>query len=98
MKVIFDKLASEELNDACEYYELQVVGLGGKFREEIKRGLRSIKRFPEIGSTERGDIKRYILHKFPFKILYSLEKEYIYIIAIAHMHREPSYWVERINL
>jgi hypothetical protein len=23
--------------------------------------------------------------------------DHIYVIAIAHMHREPSYWVNRIN-
>lgn len=97
MKVIFDDLANEEFNDTFEYYELQVEGLGQKFQEEIKRGLRSIKRFPEIGVVERGYIKRYIMHKFPFKILYSFEKNYIYVIAIAHMHREPNYWVKRFK-
>lgn len=97
MNVIFDDLANEEFNDAVEYYEFQVEGLGKRFKEEIKRALRTIKRFPEIGVVEEGDIRRYILHKFPYKILYSIEKDYIYIIAIAHMHREPNYWIKRIK-
>ena len=97
MKIIFDELANEEFNDAVEYYEFEVEGLGNKFKEEIARALRTIKRFPEIGIIEEGEIRRYILHKFPFKILYSIEKNYIYIIAIAHMHREPTYWINRIK-
>ena len=95
MKVIFDELAQEEFNDAIEYYEFEVEGLGKKFKEEIKRAFRIIKRFPKIGVVDEGDIRIYILHKFPYKILYSIEKDYIYIIAIAHMHREPNYWLKK---
>ena len=65
MKVIFDELAKEEFNDAIEYYEFEIAGLGKRFQEEIKRTLRTIKRFPKIGVVEEGDIRRYILHKFP---------------------------------
>ncbi len=97
MNVIFDDLANEEFNDAVEYYEFQIKGLGKRFKEEMIRALNTIKRFPEIGVVEEGDIRRYLLHKFPYKILYSIEKDYLYIIAIAHMHREPSYWIKRIK-
>ncbi len=96
MKIIFDDLASEEYKDAIEYYEIEIKGLGKRFKAEIKRALRNIRKFPAIGSIEGGDIKRYILHIFPYKILYSIEKDYIYIIAVAHMHREPTYWINRI--
>lgn len=97
MKIIFDDLATEEFNDAIEYYEFEVEGLGKRFKAEIKRALRTIRRFPRIGVIEEGDVRRYILHKFPYKILYSIEKDYIYIIAIANMHREPNYWIERLK-
>ena len=50
---------------------------------------------PEIGSLESKNIRRYLLHKFPYKILYSNQKDHIYVIAVAHMHREPKYWVDR---
>ncbi len=95
MKVIFDKLAKKELDDSIEYYEIEIKGLGIRFREEIKRSLRIIKKMPKIGSPESENVRRYILHKFPCKILYSNEKDHIYIVAIAHMHREPKYWTNR---
>ena len=97
MRIIFDKLAKEELDESIEYYEIEVKGLGRKLREEIKRALRIIKEMPQIGSFESEDIRRYILHKFPYKILYSIEENYIYVLAIAHMHREPRYW-NRISI
>lgn len=97
MKIIFDKIAKLELEDSAAFYEVQVAGLGRRFREEVKSGLRRIKENPETWPKERGDIKRYLLHTFPYKILYSIEKDYIYIIAIAHCHRRPDYWIDRFS-
>lgn len=96
MKIIFDELAKKEYRDGVEYYEFEIKGLGNIFKKEIKRALRNIQKFPTIGPIEENDIRRYILIKFPYKILYSIEKEYIFIIAITHMHREPNYWINRV--
>lgn len=96
MKIIFDKLAQVELDDASEYYELEVPRLGSRFREEVKRGIRIIREYPDAWAKEKDDVRRYLLHKFPHKILYSIEENYIYIIAIAHCHRRPDYWIDRI--
>lgn len=97
MTVIFDRLAKIELDDGKEYYEMEVTGLGERFKREVERAVNIIKKMPEIGSSESENIRRYILHKFPYKVLYSIEKGHIYIIAIAHMHREPMYWINRIK-
>jgi plasmid stabilization system protein ParE len=96
MRVIFDELAKIELDDGREYYEMEVTGLGKRFKQEVKRAINIIKKMPEIGSPESENIRRYILHKFPYKVLYSIEKDHIYVIAIAHLHREPTYWINRI--
>ena len=96
MDVILDKLAKLELDDAAQYYELQIPGLGIRFEEEVKLGIRRILEYPNAWAVEKEDIRRYVLHKFPYKIFYSIEKRYIYIIAIAHGHRRPNYWIERV--
>ena len=95
MVIILNEFAVEELKDAVEFYELQLEGLGKRFNHEIKSALRSIKKNPDTWPIESGDIKKFILHKFPYKILYSIEADYIYVIAIAHMHRRPQYWIKR---
>ena len=97
MRVIFDDLAKIELDDGKEYYEMEVIGLGKRFKQEVKRAINIIKKMPKIGSPESENIRRYILHKFPYKVLYSIEKDHIYVIAIAHLHREPMYWINRIK-
>ena len=97
MRVIFDELAKIELDDGKEYYEMEVIGLGKRFKQEVKRAINIIEKMPKIGSPESENIRRYILHKFPYKVLYSIEKDHIYVIAIAHLHREPMYWINRIR-
>lgn len=97
MRVIFDELTKIELDDGREYYEMEVTGLGKRFKQEVKRAINIIKKMPKIGSPESENIRRYILHKFPYKVLYSIEKDHIYVIAIAHLHREPTYWINRIR-
>lgn len=44
----------------------------------------------------KKDIRKCIVNKFPFNILYSIEGDYILVIAIAHHHRSPDYWIDRI--
>ena len=44
----------------------------------------------------KKDIRKSIVNKFPFNILYSVENDYILVIAISHHHRSPDYWVDRI--
>ena len=95
MEILFDELARQELDDAVEYYELEVPGLGARFRKEVKHGIQRIREYPAAWTRELINVRRYPLHKFPYKILYSIERDYIYIMAIAHCHRRPNYWIDR---
>lgn len=95
MKIIFSKFAKQELDDAVAYYELEFKGLGKKFRNEVKKAVERIAEFPEAWSMERGEIKKRLLHRFPYKLLYSIEEDHIFLIAIAHQHRKPGYWIDR---
>ena len=93
MRVLFSQLAKQELDDASQYYEIEFQGLGKRFRAEIKMAAKRIAEYPEAWSVERGDIRKCLLHKFPYKLLYSIEKDHIIIIAVAHQHRKPEYWL-----
>jgi plasmid stabilization system protein ParE len=94
MRVIFSKYARQELEDAVHYYELEYSGLGGRFKEEVGRAALRIAEYPRAWSVERGDVRKCLLHKFPYKLLYSIEGDHVFVIAVAHQHRRPDYWVE----
>lgn len=96
MKIEIAKIAQQEFNESKQFYEIEQAGLGIRFENEIKNAISHIKKSPSIWSFERGEIRRYILHRFPYKILYSIQEDTIIILAFAHQHRKPDYWIDRI--
>ncbi len=96
MKIEFLPEAKAELDEAIEYYELQVKGLGATFKSVAKSTIKRISTFPTAWSVVCPDIRKCIMHKFPYTVLYSIEEETILIIAIAHQHRYPNYWSDRV--
>lgn len=91
--VVFHPLAKQELADATAYYEEQRLGLGLEYLEEVENSVNLLKLYPEAGSKVRGSIRRLILPRFPYSLLYRvLGDDQIRILALAHHKRRPQYW------
>jgi plasmid stabilization system protein ParE len=95
MRFEFSPEAKAEFEDGERYYKRQFCELGVRFRADIKDALARLRHWPLAAPVERGDIRRMILSRFPYKLLYSVEGDCIYIIALAHLHRAPDYWIGR---
>jgi plasmid stabilization system protein ParE len=95
MRIEFSPEAKSEFDDAERFYERQVAGLGARFRHDVKEAINRLRQWPFAAPLERGDIRRLTLSRFPYKLLFSVETDYLYIIAVAHQHRSPTYWIER---
>jgi plasmid stabilization system protein ParE len=89
MRVIFSPEARQEFDEAEQYYDRQVPRLGERFRAEVRSALPRIRAWPLSYPIERGEIRRLTFSRFPYKLLYSVEADHIYIIAVAQHHREP---------
>lgn len=98
MKYSFLPEAQKELDQQVEYYERKQPNLGEDFIEEvllaISRAMNNPKAWPEIAP----DIRRCLIHRFPYGILYHFikGKQEIVIVAIMSNHRKPGYWKDRI--
>lgn len=95
MRILFSPEAKVEFDDAERYYERQIPGLGARFRTEVRDTLTRLQHWPLAAPVEQGDIRRLLLIRFPYKLLYTVEPECIYITAVAHQHRAPDYWAGR---
>ena len=95
MRVIFTRIATQELEDAVRFYELEYSGLGRRFKDEVRKAALRIAEYPKAWSIERGEVRKCLLHKFPYKLLYSVEADHVLVIAVARQHRKPDYWVDR---
>lgn len=97
MKVEFLRLAQTELDDAFAYYELQQVGLGFKFQQTVSDSLSRIVNYPTAYQKVGKYSRRCVLHKFPYGVIYQYREtqQAILVVAIAHLHRQPDYWLSR---
>ena len=97
MRVVFSPEARDDFEDAARYYDAQRPGLGDELRREIRNFLPKLRNAPLNFPAVRGDIRRLMLERFPYKLLYSVESDYVYVIAVAHSRRSPDYWINRVG-
>jgi plasmid stabilization system protein ParE len=97
MKLAFSELARDELAEAKRYYNQQQPGLGEQFQHEAEIAAKRILEHPLAWQFEHAPFRRFLLDRFPYKMLYIVEDDNILVIAVSHQHRQPDYWVDRIN-
>ena len=87
-----------ELESARSWYEEKSKNLGSDFLDEIDRAISNISESPEIWPKyyDLKDVRRFLIHRFPFGIIYRYNKIEIQIIAVSHLSRQPGYWKERL--
>jgi len=97
MKAEFHPRASEEIIETTAYYEGEVPGLGDRFIAEVERIVEVLCDQPNIGQSVGEELRRILLARFPYSLIYSIESERIWVIAVAHHRRRPGYWQDRID-
>jgi len=95
MRIEFHPDAFAEYQAAVAHYEDRRPGLGARFILAIEKALESIRQAPERWPILEDDVRRRLTRVFPFAVLYTIEREYILVVAIMHCHREPGYWRRR---
>ncbi len=66
------------------------------FLEAISRAIDRVSQSPGRWPRHLYDTRRYVLHKFPYSIIYIEILGGVKVIAIAHASRRPGYWKSRI--
>ncbi len=95
ISVVFDPDARSEFLSVVQYYEECQKGLGQRFRIVVESALDKIIESPFRYRIIQAPFRRYLLQKFPYTIIYSIEPDHIRIIAVSHTKRKPEYWVNR---
>ena len=97
MKVEFLETAQTELDQAFQWYEIQQQNLGKQFLNEFDAAVRRIVAYPEAYLLIEKEIRRCLIKRFPYGVWYGIEADKIIVIAVAHLHRQPDYWLSRIK-
>ena len=71
--------------------------LGYQFAIEIVVAVEQIKATPGIWPVLDDQVRRCLIHRFTYGVIYSVDeqKSELLILAVMHLHRQPGYWSER---
>jgi plasmid stabilization system protein ParE len=95
VKIRFLTFAQQEIDEAYVWFENRSPGKGVEFLDELDRAVRLVSAYP-LASPEIGPgVRRCIFAHFPYALLYGVENNTIVVVAVAHAHRRPDYWVDR---
>jgi len=94
--VRFLAVARQELDDAFVWYERQSSGLGYEFLDEIDRTIHRITAYPDSCSELDPGLRRALVNRFPYGLVYGQDVGAVIVVAVAHLHRKPRYWMSRV--
>ena len=97
MIVEFHPEAAHEFIEAAAYYESAARQLGSRFIFAVEAAEALISVHNEIGQETESGFRHFVLAEFPHSIIYSLEPDRVWIVAVAHHKRKPGYWLERVS-
>jgi len=89
--------AQAEFLDQIAYYSETRTGLGTRFAQAVEAAVARAAAFPNAGSPTRSRVRRVLVRRFPFSVVYRPEADGIVVFAIAHHAREPGYWEPRLE-
>ena len=94
-RLSFHALAQQELGEATAFYSKESPALAYAFLDEVDYALTQIREFPDSCPLLSRTVRKKLLRRFPYNVLYSVRSDAIRILAVAHQKRRPFYWRSR---
>jgi toxin ParE1/3/4 len=99
MKIIAHPEIYYEMEYYRSWYEEKAERLGTDFLKEVDYAIKRICESPQTWPWYDKDleVRKFLIHRFPFALLYKYKRDQIQIIAVADQRREPGYWKDRLT-
>ena len=97
MKYVFHPEALTEYSEAVQYYTEQRVDVAQAFIDAVEEAVYRLRDSPNRYPAINGEIRRCLTRKFPYGILYTIEPDFILILAVMHCRKKPGYWKSRLE-
>ena len=91
-RVEFHPEAQAEFIAAARFFEGKAEGLGLDFIDMVQRASLRLLQFPHSGRPVSRRVRRLLVPRFFYGLLYRVETGRIFIVAVAHPRRRPGYW------
>jgi plasmid stabilization system protein ParE len=97
MIIRFTPEADTELSEACQWYAHQREDLDLEFMQRIDEALSRIVADPNLYPIVHRTLRRAVVRRFPFAILYEHSADELHVIAVFHSRRNPRRWKSRVR-
>lgn len=95
MRYEFHPEALTEYEEAARYYADRDPRVAAQFIAAVEDALDRILDSPTRWRIMDEDVRRCLTHVFPYGVLYTIEADFILVVAVMHCSREPGYWKAR---
>src|SRR5258708_3431342 len=92
----FDE-AAEEIEETAAWYGKRSGIARAEFLLEIDRALDAVLEAPLRWPSNVDGTKRYVCRTFPYTLIYFVEDDIVFVVAVAHQKRKPRYWRDRLR-
>lgn len=97
----FHPAVTEELDEAGAWYDAQLPGLSLELLDAVEEAIELIVQRPAAWQRDSvvadREIRRFVMKRFPFSIVYYVADDIVRVIAFAHAKRRPGYWRLRMR-
>jgi mRNA-degrading endonuclease RelE of RelBE toxin-antitoxin system len=93
-KLKIDEEALQDIQNATDWYNEQLQGLGARFQKQVKTQINSLKKNAPLFSKRYADVRCMFIKKFPFMVHYTLDSNLflVEVFAVIHTSRNPKIW------
>ena len=96
MRHEFHPEALAEYEAAALYYAERDPPVGQRFVAVVEDAIDRILDSPTRCRVLDEDVRGCLTQVFPYGVLYTIEPDFVLIVAVMHCSREPGYWNRRV--
>jgi mRNA-degrading endonuclease RelE of RelBE toxin-antitoxin system len=96
-KIKIDVEALNDIQEATDWYNRQLQGLGGRFQKQVKQQINSLRESPFQCPVRYAGVRCMVIRKFPFLVHYTVDEPLrtVSVHAVYHTSRNPKIWIQR---
>lgn len=98
----FEPEAQVELRAAAVWYKERSPDVARRFLAEARALVRVVAqkplRFPVLVTRDpHPEVRRALLSGFPYALVFVVHDDRVCVVAVAHQHQAPGYWLYRLT-
>ena len=82
-----------QIAEAADWYDSQSPGRGDDFLHAVQGTIEAVCRNPYQFQIMRGELRRAVLRRFPYLLIYAIAEHEVTVLRCVHARRHPRTWL-----